>query len=87
MGVTIAVNEAAWAGAIVLFAGVALIAVFLRWWMHRRHLPIILAAIGFLLIAYAMFVSYSAITEFVGFATLCAGTLIDWRLWRAAKPN
>lgn len=87
LGVSIAVNQAVWAGAIVLFAGFALVAIFLRWWTHRRHLSITLAALGFLLIAYAMFVSYSPIIELVGFLLLCAGTIIDWRVWRGQSRN
>lgn len=79
LGVTIALNEAAWAGAIVLFAGLAAAAIFMRWRKHRQHLPLTLAAFGFLLIAYAMYISYSPITELGGFVFLCAGTFLDWR--------
>lgn len=57
LGVTIALNEAAWAGAIVLFAGLATAAIFMRWRKHHQHLSLVLAAVGFLLIACAMYVS------------------------------
>lgn len=82
LGVSIALNEAAWAGVIVLFAGLAAVAIVIRWRRHRQHLSVVLAAVGFLLIAYAMFVSYSPITELGGFVLLCAGTVIDWRTGR-----
>lgn len=82
LGVTIALNEVAWAGAIVLFAGLATAAIFLSWRKHRQHISLALAAVGFLLIAYAMFVSYSPVIEFSGFIFLCAGTFLDWRKGR-----
>lgn len=82
LGVTVALNEAAWAGAIVLFAGLATAAIFMRWRKHHQHLSLVLAAVGFLLIACAMYVSYSPITELGGFVFLCVGTFIDWRTGR-----
>lgn len=87
LGVTIALNEAAWAGAIVVFAGLAAAAIFMRWRKHRQHLSLVLAAVGFFLIAYAMYVSYSPIIELAGFGFLCAGTFIDWRTGRRSKTQ
>lgn len=82
LGVTIALNEAVWASAIVLFAALAFVAWYFRWRKHRRIAPILLAGIGFLLIAFTMMISYERLIELVGFAFLCAGTFVDWRTGR-----
>ncbi len=82
LGVTIALNETVWASAIVLFAALAFVALFFRWRKHRRIAPILLAGIGFLLIAFTMMISYERLIELVGFAFLCAGTFVDWRIGR-----
>lgn len=85
LGVTIALNEAIWAGAIVLFAVLALVALLFRWRRHRQTSPIVLAGLGFLLIAFTMVISYERIVELAGFAFLCAGTFVDWRIGREKK--
>lgn len=82
LGVAISLNEVVWAGAIVLFAVLAFIALLIRWRGHRSSAPVLLAGIGLLLIAFTMLVSYERIIELVGFAFLCAGTLLDWRSGR-----
>ena len=80
LGVTIAFNEAIWAGVIVLFAALALFALLLRWRQHRRTSPSVLAGVGFSLIAFTMVISYERMIELAGFAFLCAGTFVDWRI-------
>ena len=80
LGVTITLNETVWAGAIVLFAGLAFFTLALRWRRHRRIAPVLLAGIGLILITFTMTVSYLRIIELVGFAFLCAGTIADWRI-------
>lgn len=87
LGVTIALNEAVWASAIVLFAALAFVALFFRWRKHRRSLPLLLAGIGLLLIAFTMMVSYQRIIELSGFAFLCAGTFVDWRIGRGRRND
>lgn len=82
LGVTIVLNEAVWAGVIVLFAALACVALLLRWRRHRKNAPIVLAGIGFLQIAFTMIISYDRIIELAGFAFLCIGTFVDWRLGR-----
>ena len=82
LGITIALNETVWAGAIVLFAGLTFAALVIRRRRHGRLIPAALAGIGFLLIAFSMLVSYDRIVEFAGFAFLCAGTVADWRIGR-----
>lgn len=79
LGVTIALNETVWAGAIVLFAGLTFVALLIRRRRHHRLAPIVLAGIGVLLISFTMLISYARIVEFVGFVFLCAGTVLDWR--------
>ncbi len=83
LGVSIALNEAVWAGAIVLFAALAVVALALRWRRHGRGLPVLLALAGLALIVFAMYVSYSLPAELGGFALLCFGTYADWRGGRA----
>jgi len=79
LGVGIALNEAVWAGAIVLFAALAVVALALRWRRHGRGVPVVLALAGLALIGFAMYVSYSLPAELGGFALLCLGTYADWR--------
>lgn len=87
LGVTIALNEAVWAGAIVLFAALAFVALFFRWRKHRHNLSMVLAGIGLLLIAFTMMIFYERIIELVGFAFLCAGTFVDWRIGRGRRND
>lgn len=83
LGVGIALNEAVWAGAIVLFAALAVAALALRWRRHGRGSPVLLGGAGLALIAFAMYISYSLPAELGGFALLCLGTYADWRGGRA----
>lgn len=83
LGVTIAVNETAWAGAIILFAGLTIVALLIRRRRHGRFTPIVLAGIGFLLLGFTMLISYERIVELAGFVLLCAGTVLDWRIERS----
>tara|TARA_R110002167_G_scaffold58377_5_gene165453 strand:+ start:1300 stop:1671 length:372 start_codon:yes stop_codon:yes gene_type:complete len=85
LGVTIALNEAVWAGAIVVFAWSTLLALWIRRSRHRRHWPIALVAIGVALITFTMMVVYDRVIEFFGFAFLCAGTFLDWRAGRRQR--
>lgn len=83
LGVGIALNEAVWSGAIVLFAAFAVAALALRWRRHGRGVPVLLGGAGLALIAFAMYVSYSLPAELGGFVLLCLGTWADWRGGRA----
>lgn len=78
LGVTIALNQAVWAGAIIVFAGLTFMALLFRRRKHGRLAPAALSGIGVLLISFTMLISYAQIVELVGFFFLCAGTLLDW---------
>jgi len=79
LGVTITLNETVWAGAIVIFAWLTLLALWLRRLRHRRTWPSALAAIGVAAITYAMLIAYDLFLELGGFAALSIGTFLDWR--------
>ena len=85
LGVTIALNEAVWAGAIVLFAGLTFAVLLVRRRRHGRLFPAALAGVGFLLIGFSMLVSYNQLIEFAGFVFLFAGTAMDWRIGRSQR--
>lgn len=82
LGISIALDEAVWAGAILVFAWLALLALWLRQRRHGRLWPIVLAAIGVALITFTMTITYERAIELAGFAFLCAGTFMDWRAAR-----
>jgi hypothetical protein len=85
LGVTIALNEAVWAGAIVLFAGLTFAVLLVCRRRHGRLFPTALAGVGFLLIGFSMLVSYNQLIEFGGFVFLCAGTVLDSRSGRSKR--
>ena len=85
-GVSVAVNEAAVAGAVVVFAALATLAVGREAKGYRSWGPLGLAAAGALLLASIMFNRYDAIGELMGFTLLAAGVLWDSRLRRTALP-
>lgn len=79
MGFAATLNESLWAGSIVVFAVLAIVALFLSRKRHGSNIPLILAVIGTIDIAYAMFVDYSLIMELAGFGLLIAAVWVDWR--------
>lgn len=87
LGVTIAFNEAVWAWAIVLFAGLTFAVLMVRRHRHGRIVPSALAGIGLLLIGFTMLVTYYRVIELVGFVFLCAGTVMDWRFGRSRSET
>lgn len=87
MGISLAVNEGVWAGAIVLFALVALVGIVLGWRGHRVAGPLVLGVVGAGLVIYAMGVSYSRVVEIVGFVALIVAAVWDWRAKRAANAG
>ena len=79
LGISMAVNERAWAGAISVFALLAAIAIAASYLRHRVIGPTISAAIGLGLILWVMYGSYSSVMELLGFAALVVATVWDWR--------
>lgn len=79
LGVTLAINEGVWAGAIAVFAALAAIAIAVSYRRHRIVGPTAIAALGLALILWVMFGSYSRVIELAGFVLLIAATLWDWR--------
>jgi len=82
LGVAITLDETVWASTIVVFAWLALVAL---WAGRRRHgsfRPISLAAIGVGMITSTMMVDYERIIELTGFAFIGIGTFLDWRTRR-----
>ena len=82
LGISMAINAAAWAGVIVVLAGLTAFGIALGLRRHRRPAPVVLALIGFALIAWAMLDHYDRASEIAGFALLAAATAWDWRLRR-----
>lgn len=87
LGVGLAVNEAAWAGAISLFAVIAAILVALNSQRHGSRGPLVLAVLGTALVAWAMFFGFSRVIELSGFAALIGATAWDWRLLRRQRGS
>jgi hypothetical protein len=83
MGVSLAINEGVWAGAIVVFALVALAGIFIGWRGHRVAGPLVLGVIGAGLVVWVMGVSYSRPIEIAGFIALVVAAVWDWRAKRA----
>ena len=79
LGVTLAIDEGVWAGAIAIFAALATLAVAVSYRRHRIVGPMVVAALGLGLILWVMFGSYSRVIELVGFVLLIAAALWDWR--------
>ena len=91
MGVTLAVNDHIWAGAIVAFALLAVFGVALGAMKHRKVSPAFLALAGAGLVIWAMYGAEgiadllelpSFVVELAGFSALVAAALWDWRLKR-----
>lgn len=85
MGVAIAVNEGVWAGAIVVFALLALAGLVLNWRRHRALPPLLLGIVGAGLIVFTMTISYSQPVEIGGFAILILAALLDWKAKQRAR--
>ncbi|MBA3517612.1 MAG: MerC domain-containing protein [Rhizobiales bacterium] len=83
LGISVALNEAVWAGAIVLFAVLAIVGLAFGPSRHGRHGPLVIGGLGAAALVYAMYVSYSIGIELTGFVLLVAATLSDLRFRRS----
>ena len=70
LGISINIHTGIWAGVITLFAWLAFAGVVGGFRRYRAVGPLIVAAIGAVLITWAMFVSFNRIIEIVGFSGL-----------------
>ena len=86
LGVTVALHEGAWAGAISLFAVLAALIVGFGYRRHGHKGPAILALAGAAGVVWTMFGAYSTVLEIAGFVALTAGALWDWRVGRS-RPH
>ena len=82
LGIAVAINNTLWAGAIVAFAGVAVVGLGLGLRCHGKVWPIVIGAAGAAIIAYVMLVQYDRVIEFSGFILLSLAAFWDWRLKR-----
>jgi len=82
LGVSTAINAAAWAGVIVVLAGLTAFGIALGIRRHRQPAPFAVTLLGFALIAWAMLGHYNRTSEITGFALLATATAWDWRLRR-----
>ncbi|MGH7226186.1 MAG: MerC domain-containing protein [Gemmataceae bacterium] len=85
LGVSMVINEGAWAGAISLFAGLAVAFIGASGRRQRIFGPTVISTAGLAFILWAMYGAYSRIVEFVGFALLVTATLWDLRLRRVRR--
>ena len=83
-GMTIAINPHIQAAMISLFAVLTLGFVFLGYREHRVLGPMILSAIGAVLIVGSMYIYFNKIVESIGLLALIASAV--WT-WRAAKTR
>ncbi len=85
MGITLAINEGIWAGAIVVFALLALTGLVLSWRHHRALSPLLLGVAGAGMIVFTMTVSYNQPIEIAGFVLLVLAAFLDWRAKQSAR--
>jgi len=79
LGVSLALDDAVWAAVVGACAVLAVVAIALSCRRRRIIWPTVIAVFGLALILWAMYGSYSRITELAGFVLLIAATLGDWR--------
>lgn len=77
LGVSLALNEGLWAGAIAVFSVLTTIAVGLGIRRHGALGPLVAALVGTGVILYALFIDYHMVTEALGFLLLIGGVCLD----------
>ena len=87
LGVSVALNEKAWAAATSVLALLAAIIIVVSSRRRRIFPPAIVAVIGLVLILCTMYGAYSRILELIGFAVLIAATALDWRVRSTSLPG
>ncbi|MGH8681896.1 MAG: methyltransferase domain-containing protein [Burkholderiales bacterium] len=84
-GITLAINAAAWSGAILAFAAAAVLAIAAGVRKHGTYAPLGVALAGAAILAYTHLVDFSFGVEFAGFAVLGAAVALDLRARRRAE--
>jgi len=80
LGISISLNDGAWAGAISFFAALAAVGIGINYRRHRSIGPLVLACIGALLVIWTMFGSFNRVIEIAGFVALLGASLWDWKV-------
>lgn len=86
LGVSLALNDTLWSGAIALFTALAVLAILPGMRRHRSPAPVLGAAVGAGLIIHALYVHYSALIELGGFLVLAMAAIRDAHLRRRVRP-
>jgi hypothetical protein len=84
VGLTLAIDEVVWTGAIILFTGMAVIAVAAGVRKHGAFRPLALAILGAVLIAYTLLGPYYRLVELTGFVLLVGAAVWDLQLRNSA---
>jgi hypothetical protein len=86
-GLSLNIQEGAWAGVITLFAWLAFIGVAINFRRYRALGPLLIGAAGAVLITWVMYVSFNRILEIAGFAGLITAILWERRLKKCAPQQ
>lgn len=86
LGLRLAVSDAAWSGAILLFTLLAVLAIAAGARRYRSPVPALAAAGGAGLVAFALLVAYHPAVELAGFVLLAGAAWRDAMLRRRARP-
>lgn len=87
VGVSLAIDDRVWAGAIIFFATLAALALMLSYRRHRTPWPTAAGLFGLALILWVMLGRYDRLVEVAGFALLVAATVWDWRAGKRAAAE
>lgn len=87
LGDALAIDDGIWAGAIILFALLALAGIVLGWRLHRSAPPLLPGLPGMALILWTMLAAYHRPLEIAGFVCLVLAAAPDWQARRALKPE
>ncbi|MCG6870656.1 MAG: MerC domain-containing protein [Gammaproteobacteria bacterium] len=79
LGISLAVHAGAWAGAISLFALLAVAGLAVGYRRHRHAAPLVLGGVALGIILWVMFGEYSRPLEIFAFALLVAAVARDWK--------
>ena len=80
LGITVVIHTGAWAGVITLFAWLAVAGVASGFKRYYALGPLLIAAVGALLITMTKFVYFNRIIEIAGFAGLIVAAMWDRHL-------